>query len=461
MLKQKEVEEIKKLIESGFDLELISFELDVPIEQVRQCKLDMENSKNNSTTRTIYSARDIIDKKNNQAHSKISQMREKYRQLYFRSNKVEVIRPKPLSQQEMELIRTVIATVQETIEKMKTLPKKEKRRIASSILPELKKIEEYQLPMAEAEQLYGLMCSSELQGLNSNVTDRIDYYMKKQKSRSANQFAKAVEYEHYDVDDIEELQRLDRKITGTMVSENPISVGAVKTKISSKITAIRQQQAIDRIRNDIPISIISVISNLASGNIDMQKANAIIDEEAKRRVESKPKTRFSLTEEQERRQILIQIRTAITEKADKFHIQNPERAVLQIQELCGGELGQSIRAVVKNLTAKKDYEAAKSICDKFSRQSKDEETESEHTKYIRGLRNEIRNAEISDIVMTAINMNGTPEEERAYFELIEKGLRMGNVRLSAISLGKSKDGVKSITLADIWKDKIEKGKSRY
>ena len=38
MLKQKEIEEIKKLIKSGFDLELISFELDVPIEQVKQCK---------------------------------------------------------------------------------------------------------------------------------------------------------------------------------------------------------------------------------------------------------------------------------------------------------------------------------------------------------------------------------------------------------------------------------------
>lgn len=458
MLEQKELEEIKKLIESGFDLELISFELDLPIEQVRQCKLDIENSKKHSRTEKIYSARDIIEKRNNQAHSKINQMREKYRQLYFRSNKVEVIRPEPLSQQDLQLIRTVIAIVQQTIEKMKNLPKKEKRKLASDIMPELKKIEQYQLPMIEAEQLYGLMCSSELQGLNLSVTDTIDYYMKKQRSRSANQFAKAIEYEQYDVDDIEELQRLDRKLTGTLVKENQISIGAVKTKISSRITAMQQQQALDRIRNDIPISIISVISNLASGNIDIQRANAIIDEEAKRRVESKPKTRFSLTEEQQRRQILIQIRTAITEKADKFNIQDPEKAVLQIQELCGGELGQSIRAVVKNLTARKEYETAKSICDKFSIQSKDEDAISEHTKYIRGLRNEIRNAEISDIVMTAINMNRTPEEERAYFELIEKGLRMGNIKLSAISLGKSKDGVKSITLADIWTDEDEKCK---
>lgn len=46
-------------------------------------------------------------------------------------------------------------------------------------------------------------------------------------------------------------------------------------------------------------------------------------------------------------------------------------------------------------------------------------------------------------------MNGTEEEERRYFELIEKGLKMGNVKLGSISLGKSKDGLRTITLADI------------
>ena len=57
-------------------------------------------------------------------------------------------------------------------------------------------------------------------------------------------------------------------------------------------------------------------------------------------------------------------------------------------------------------------------------------------------------------------MNGTYAEERAYFELIEKGLKMGNVKLGAISLGKSQDGLRTITLADIWTDENQKEKSR-
>lgn len=461
MVKQQEIEEVKKLIESGFNLDLISFELDIPIELLKQYKLDMEKGKiNNSATRMVHDEKNIIEKRNNHAHSKISKMREKYKQLYFESNTVNDNQLIFLSQKNLEEIRTVIVTVQETIKKMQTLSKNEKRKLACNILTELKKIDKYQLPMTEAEQIYDLMCSQELQGLNLNTADRINYFIKKQKSRCANQFTKAIECEQYNVDDMEELLNLKRKLTKKIVDENPLTIGAVKNRISKRIEAMRQQQAIDRIKNDISPSIISIIHELVSGNIDMQKANSIIDDEAKRRAESKQKNRFSLTEEQEKKQILIQIRMAITERADKFNIQDPEKAVLQIQELCGGKLEQSIRTVVKNLIAQKDYETAKNICDKFSEKNKNDVKEFEHAKYIRGLKNEIRNAEISDYVMTAINMNGTVEEESAYFELLEKGIKMGNFKLSEISLGKSRDGLKSITLADIWTNENEKGKSR-
>ena len=136
------------------------------------------------------------------------------------------------------------------------------------------------------------------------------------------------------------------------------------------------------------------------------------------------------------------------EKTQQYHIESPETTVFQIQELCDGELVQAIRTVVKNLTSIKDFERAKEVCNKFSSKDKG----SPLSMYIRRLRNEIRNDEISDIVLKGINMNGTEEEENLYFELIEKGLKMGNVKLSEVSLGRSQDGLRSITLADIWSD---------
>lgn len=47
-------------------------------------------------------------------------------------------------------------------------------------------------------------------------------------------------------------------------------------------------------------------------------------------------------------------------------------------------------------------------------------------------------------------MRGTEEEDRSYFELVEKGLKMGNVKLNSVPLGKSQDGLKNIYLSDIW-----------
>ena len=154
MLKQRE--EIKRLIESGFDVELISFELDLPLELIKQCKLEIEATKNPKIT--SYTAQDIMDKRNKNAHSKMCMIKGKYRKLYSRSDKVEIVKPDMLSQKEIDSIRRVIATIEELIEKMKSLPKKEKKEIANSILLQLKKINEYQLPLPEAEKLYGLIC---------------------------------------------------------------------------------------------------------------------------------------------------------------------------------------------------------------------------------------------------------------------------------------------------------------
>ena len=237
---------------------------------------------------------------------------------------------------------------------------------------------------------------------------------------------------------------------------NQIVVGAVRSRIENKITKIIQQKTIERIRNNIPENIEFIIGELANGTLDFQIANEIIDKESKKRVERQPKTRFRLTEEQEKRQILIQIRRGLMENAEQYNIVNPEKTIIQIQTLCEGNLEQAILAVVKNLTNIKDFEKAKKVCNKFSK----EDSETSVSTYIRMLKKQIRNEEISDIVLKGLNMQGTEKEEETYFELIEKGIKMGNINLKAVSLGKSQDGLRNITLADIWGDEAKKEKSR-
>lgn len=448
MIKHSEIEEIKKMIKNGFDIELISFELDIPIEEIRQYKLEIETNNKINSVKT-YSAREIIDKKNKEAHLKMQRMRERYKKLFLGSNIVEVKLPKEQSKQEIDTINSKITKIEKIIIKMKTISKKEQRRKeAKNILAELKTIEDCQLTIEQSEKLYSLMQEEELKNLSLKIGDKIDLYIDQGKRKIMKKLIEAVDIAQLQIQDLENLNKLAKKITTEMAQSNPISASAVKNRIGNKISKINQQKAIDRIRNNVPADIEIIITEIANGTLDIKKANEIIDKEAKKRVEGKPQNRFTLTEEQEKRQILIQIKTCLMEKPEQYHIKNPEITITQIQKLCGGESEQAIRTVVHNLIGVKKFDQAKKVCDSFYNKYKDEQI----SKYIKVLRNEIRNAEISDSVLKGINMNGTEYEERAYLELIEKGLKIGNVKLSAISLGKSQDGLRNIYLSDIWED---------
>ena len=443
MISSSKEKQIKELIRKGFDLELISFELDIPLEEINQFKLQLETGKKDNKPKT-HNVKEIIDQRNKAAHLKIKHVKERYNKAFFTVDKSEVKLPSKLSRQEIERINLKIEEIKNIIAKMEGFSEEEKRKNINLISSKLKTIEKYNLSIEQSEKLYNLMQSEELKNINSN------------RNISINKLIESIDIAQYQTENVEELKRLEKRLTPTLAQEKPLIVGAIKTKISNKILKIQQQNAIEKIRNNIPIEIEQIIRDIASDKLNIQAANAIIDEEAKKRIENKSKNKFTLTQEQERKQILIQIKTVLAEKSKQYNIENPEKAITQIQELCGGDTGQSLRTVIKNLIGSKKYNKAKEICDKFS----DNDKESQNSIYIKRLRNEIRNAEISDIVMRVINTNGTIEEERAYIELIEKGLKIGNVKPRAVYLGKNQDGSRSITLEDVWTDEKTKRYTR-
>lgn len=170
-------------------------------------------------------------------------------------------------------------------------------------------------------------------------------------------------------------------------------------------------------------------------------------------MQSKIKNKFSLTEEQERNQILFQIRTALEERTEQYSITNPEMTIYQLHNLSGDSLHQSVSSVINNLINSRSFEKAKRVYTKF-------ETESQTDEYYESMlsiKKRIRNAEIGDMVLRGINENGNAKQDANYFELIEKGLKTGNVNMKTISLGKSQSGLRNITLDDVWPDK-EKGR---
>lgn len=451
MIKHSEVDEIKKLIKNGFDLELISFELDIPIEELIQYKLELEKTSKSSSIKTC-SARKIIDSKNKQAHLKMQQMRKQYKKLFFEVDKVEVKPQKKLTTQEIELINLVITEIEEIVKGMKNLSKKERRKRAYVILTKIKKIENYKLTIEQSEKLHSLIQTEELEKLNLTTTDKIDFYINRTKRIIVKKLTDAVDIAQLQTEDLQELKILEKKLTTKMQQNNPIYVGAVKSRIENKILKINQQKAIDKIRNGVNENVELIIKSLAKGTLDINKADQIIEEEAEKRTESKPKNKFTLTKEQEKNQILMQVRTGLMEKSEQYNIENPEKTIMLMEELNKGKIELAVRTVVKNFINRKEFDKAKDVCEKFS--SKDKE--SSLSIYIRDLKKEIRNNEIGDFILKGINMKGTPEEESKFIELIEKGIRQKNIKLESVLLGKSQDGLKNITLADIWTDEKEK-----
>lgn len=230
MIEQNKLEEIKKLIKSGFDLELISFELDIPIEVIEKCKIQLDNQS--------------INKRNNNnknASSKMEQMREKYNSLFFQNNKEEVKLPKGLTQQEVKIINSVISTIEETINEMKESSKKERITGVKTILSEMKRIKNYQLTIEQAEKLNTLMQLSE--GLTKLNISEIDYSMNKQRKMIVKKLAESVDFKQYQTEDLEELKLLAEKLTTKMQKANPLVVDSVKRKIETKIAKIQQRKS--------------------------------------------------------------------------------------------------------------------------------------------------------------------------------------------------------------------------
>lgn len=281
MLEYDKVKEIKHLIRKGFDLELLSFELDIPIEEIRQYKLELESVGKDDSVRA-YSAKETVNDKNKHAYLKMEQMRERYEKLFFRSNRTEPKIPNTLQKQDIELINSVIEEIEEIADEIKELSKKERKKGASDIIAKLKKIEKYQLTIEQAEKLYYLLESETLKKLNLTSTDKTDYYMNKNRRTILRKLSEAIDISQDQTEELEELKVLERKLTMKMQQDSQIVVGGIKSKLRNKISKIKQQQVIDRIRNDVPVNIEQIIKQLANGTLDIQTANEIIEEEAKK-----------------------------------------------------------------------------------------------------------------------------------------------------------------------------------
>lgn len=435
------LKELRRLISSGFDdLEIISFELGIPIEQLKELK------------REIYISKSRQNSNDGSSLLEIRKMRTKYDNLfssrkYFSRDDAE---NKGVTKQEYTLINSVINQIGERTENFSELSQRDIINELSKMKREVNKIRNFSWSVEQASRMDEIIGFEQIQGKRSAEIKKMVSELGK---IVGSKLLTAIRVKIEQITSTKDLDKFSLEIGKKGFMKNSKYKEAILSDIQRKRTSLVQKEAIARIRNDIPTAVRSVINGIASGNIDIEEAKETIEQEVERRKQSKKSSnKFLLTSEQERGQIYTQIKMALMEQAEQFPISDSRLAMSKIQELCGGTPDSILKIVIKNLIARNEFKEAKDIFNEFY---KTREGKSVISKDILPLRNEIRNAEIGFMVLKVINMRGTEEEERECWELIRRGINTGNVRLSSISLGTSDDGQRKITLEDVWPDEDE------
>lgn len=451
MLIKDEAEKMKSLIEKGYDPELISFEFDIPLERIMQYKRENESRERKS---------DFSNKSNtgNEIHYfRLEEMRKRYKELSEVHEEKSEKKPVETSYKELEVADMAISSLERKAELLKNSQGKAKRETISEILTGCGTLKDLKLTLEQSERLNYIIKALDRENIqdvlpNNENSERLLHQIKKISAMVATKMARAILTEAENTEDIEELQRLCRKFTPQITRQDKLLIDSIVSQINDKIFKLRKQDAIKKIKN-LPESIKTVVKRLADGTIDLASANIIIENETRKRMSHEPKNSFCLTQEQHRGQIAIQIKNALIEEADKYPITDPKLTIIKLQELIGANPEEATRVTIENLIARKQFEQGKKICDDLL--STDYYKTPAMKSQINSLMNKIKYAEIGDMVVKGLNMNGTLNEEIAYFQLIERGLRNSNVKLEQVPLGKGKNG-RTIKLSDIWEAREER-----
>lgn len=334
-------DEVKQLIESGYDLDLISFELEIPMELISECKTQKEPAKTMKSGIT----QDKKSKDKSQSAFNMQQLRNRYRQLYLSSNAGMVTIPSGISKQEMELVNSEIQGLEDKKNQIKELLEKtpssqqkqydilrKKRKIADEILVSIRELKGRKMTTEQSERIIRLLDSNELQNLRISSKDRIDSYARNLRRAMLRKYAQSVQSTITQVTQLEDLKDLYRTLSELTTQEYEVAVESAKIKIDRKITKIQQEKAIELYRIKVPKYLITIVEDLASDTIDIDATRKLIEIETKKKMESGTKNRFSLTREQEKEQVLMRIKNTLIE--NKYNIVDPENTILKIHELC-------------------------------------------------------------------------------------------------------------------------------
>lgn len=440
MIEENEIKQIKNLLKNGISIDLISFELKIPIDELTAL---LEEPKYTNKKTNKY--QNIISKSDNNTLKKLELIRKKYNQLCS-ENTTSAIHIDELSNSHLEIVEHNLKEIEKILNELSLSSDTfQIYKSLNQIIKNTNKIISFPLSIEYLEKLLNLLEYDNLKVFYSRGTIKPLEKLACIRISISRQLSNLVILKLKQTNNLEELHSLYKCVSSQMTSENSFILSQVRDTLSNKIFKLESQKILEKNKFEISPNIASILQDISKGTLDIEIANQLINTEVEERMSKKTKNKFTLTEEQERNQILIQIRNILKERANDFPIKFPKNSVTQLINLFDGNVDLSIKTVITNLINREHFVKAKELLDYFS----NIDPKFLNSNTLKDLRTDIMYANFSDLVLQTLNMNN-PEEEILYFNMIEKRLASGQIKPGKVYLGKNKNGDKKIYLSSIW-----------
>ncbi len=432
-------EEIIELVRYGCDPELIAFEFDVPINEIKETI--------NAEAKKTFLNRE----------SKMNKIRVKYFNQYYsydsNDGNVASMEPTPQEEKNVQEVIDYLKREQENIENMSDFNRK---AILNVMLKELKILDTTNSTLEQTEEIKKMIDRDEFKNISKKRGEKgvREFYLRKR--RVEKRYSQLIEEKAKKTTDIKELIELKKKITPEMAREN-LLISNIKGRIENKITTINSKVMQYEMRNNVSPEIRGIVIDIAEGTLNMQEAQQTILKEAHKRVEEAKKAtngRVALSEQQYERQIAIQIRILLSEKGNDYRIKDVKNSMQVLSEFPEKiPSSQAFRVVVDNLASQEKFKQAIDLCNSNISRMTFEGGETLISQAARSKKREIALRQIGSMIKEKIENKVSDEDDQMFMSLLERRLENEKIRLDAIQIGKDSSQTKSIRLSDIWYEK--------
>lgn len=427
---------IKEIIADGYNrLDIISLETDISMEELLSMKEEVELEKKQKLSTYVIDYNLL---------QKMKQLRHNYELLYYSGANGEYANLQGNS--ENKVITEAIQRIEELIDN-KSIGV---RAIVLGIKDEIENLKQEEFSVDQAYKLVSLIYNKEkMTELLEERNKTINYVDDKNKISAVKKLVEAIEEQCKKANNVEQLKFLKSRLPYCIDSHKPVLVAALRMKLDSKISKLKSSESLYNMENNISKDMFELAESLTSIDPDINKIEEIIDREIEKRLESSPKTIYALNGEQHKTQIYYQLGKIFELHGKEYDIQNPEKMIDTLQKLFGMGLDSNIRMVIHGYIEKKQYKKAKDLCDKYANLVGKNQS---ILKSVNRIRSRIQMAEIGNIILKGMMVEATPEEQAKFYSVIENYLKQSKSTMSVIPLGRSQDGRREITLANIWYD---------